>query len=136
MAQSKIRKRTVVGESYALDRIFGGINEAAFYKDYRNRDGAVTWVNSAFAKLMGKPAEELVGKNDFELNPKFAGKYRADDKRVMASGNAVALQETNVADGAESTVQVVKIPVRNREGEVTGVLGMFWPVTERTQTGE
>src|SRR5207302_10223507 len=41
------------------------------------------------------------------------------------------LEEENLAEGKPRTVRVVKTPVKDGHGRNTGVLGIFWDVTEQ-----
>ena len=43
------------------------------------------------------------------------------------------MEEHYVVDGVETAVQTVKIPYRDENGEVTGLLGIYWDITERKQ---
>jgi PAS domain S-box-containing protein len=81
--------------------------------------------------------EEMAGKTDYDFSPKeLAEKYRSDDRHVMQTGQTEALDEKHLQDGREGWVHTVKTPVRNENGEVTGVFGIFWDITERKLAGE
>src|SRR5262249_12568468 len=54
--------------------------------------------------------------------------YVADDRRVLA-GERLEQEEWNVVGGEARLVRVVKTPLRDAEGRVAGVLGIFWDVT-------
>ena len=70
-----------------LIEAFRDSKTSAFFKDYSNLDGTVTWVNQAFADLMGQTREQLVGQDDQDINPRrLARQYRRDDRRVMEFG--------------------------------------------------
>jgi len=88
--------------------------------------------NENFARDLGISPELLPGKSDYDLfSRELAEKYRADDKRVMESGEIRDIEERAVLQGREMTIHTVKTPVRNEEGNVTGVLGIFWDITKR-----
>ena len=59
--------------------------------------------------------------------------YRADDRMVMDAGvPKLDYEETQLtADGRVTDVRTSKIPLRNPEGDVIGVLGTFEDITER-----
>jgi PAS domain S-box-containing protein len=102
----------------------------------KDRDGRFTFVNRRFCETVGRPFEEIVGRTDFDLFPApLAEKYRADDQAVMESENAFEVVEEHVTpDGQTHYVQVIKIPLRDAAGQVIGVQGIFWDVTERRRT--
>ncbi len=90
--------------------------------------------NENFARELGITPEEFPGHTDFDFFPReLAEKYRADDKEIMASGETREIEESYVRDGKEYFVHTVKTPVRDQEGTVTGILGIFWDITERVQ---
>ncbi len=110
------------------------IPQKIFLKD---RDFHWVSVNEHFARDFRLRPEEVVGKTDYDLFPKeLADKYRADDERVMRTGQAEELEGKHIKDGRETWVQVIKTPVRDGRGEVTGVFGIFWDITERRQAEE
>jgi PAS domain S-box-containing protein len=87
--------------------------------------------NRKFFQLLGLPEEQIVGKTDFDFYPRhLAEKYQADDRLVLAEGKRLELEEQNLSGGQMRTVRVVKTPVKDDQGLIVGVLGIFWDVTE------
>jgi len=73
-----------------------------------------------------------VGKMDADLfTPELAAKYHADDVRIMETGKTEELEEKYMAAGKETWVNTIKTPVRGANGEIEGVLGVFWDITGR-----
>jgi len=82
-------------------------------------------------------AEEIAGKTDYDLVPKeLAEKYRADDRRIMESGQTQDIEERYIQDGQEVIIHTVKTPVKDKQGNVIGVFGIFWDITEHKQAEE
>jgi PAS domain S-box-containing protein len=124
------------GDSRALyESLVESLPQNIFRKD---KAGRVTFGNKRYCALLKKPLSELVGKTDFDLFPKeLASKYVADDRFVMDTGRTLETVELHHApDGNRLFVHVVKIPVLNAEGEVTGVQGIFWDVTKEVLAQE
>jgi len=91
--------------------------------------------NENLAKDFKIKAEEIVGKTDYDLVPKkLAEKYRADDKKIMESGQTQDIEERYIQDGQEVIIRTVKTPVKDEQGDITGILGIFWDITERKRT--
>jgi PAS domain S-box-containing protein len=89
-------------------------------------------INENLAHDFGISPEEVVGKMDYDLFSKeLADKYHADDVRIMETGNTEELEEKYVVDGKETWVNTIKTPVRDKNGEILGLLGIFWDITER-----
>ncbi|MBI5091340.1 MAG: PAS domain S-box protein [Candidatus Hydrogenedentes bacterium] len=100
----------------------------------KDRDLVFVSCNELFAADLKRSPADVAGTTDFDYFPRpLAEKYREDDRKVMASEQIVDIEETHVVDGQEVWVHTVKAPVRDRHGHVTGVLGIFWDITDRKQ---
>jgi PAS domain S-box-containing protein len=93
--------------------------------------------NEKFAHDLGITPEEYTGKMDYDFFPtELADKYRADDRRIMESGKTEDIEEKYIQDGREVWVHTIKTPLRDEEGNVIGILGIFWDITERRRAEE
>ncbi len=106
--------------------------ERVFHKD---RNFVYLSCNKNYASDFGMTPEQMVGKTDYDLYPReMADKYRADDKRIMASGGTEEIEECySTPTKKESAVRTLKAAVKDEHGDVTGVLGIFSDVTTRRQ---
>jgi len=106
-----------------------------FMKDI---EGKLFFGNSLYCSTMNLPWSELAGKGDMDLFPRrLAEKYLEDDRRVLETGIAFeAVEEHRRPDGDLIYVQVLKAPLRDAEGNITGIQGMFWDVTDRHRVEE
>lgn len=90
--------------------------------------------NVSVARVMGaKTPEELIGKTDFDFySEKLARGYRADEKQVIASGQPMLNREEVVVDaeGNRRWVCTSKVPLRNGDGEVVGLVGSGRDITD------
>jgi PAS domain S-box-containing protein len=104
----------------------------------KDLDGRFTFANHRFCESVGKSLAQVVGKTDADFFPaELAAKYREDDVHVHQSGQAYATAEEHVtATGEKLFVEVVKSPIFDVSGHVTGTQGIFWDVTERKRTEE
>src|ERR1019366_2226100 len=110
------------------------IPEKLFIKD---RDLRFAAVNAKFSCDLGLRPEEIIGKRDQDFfSEELAAKYRADDERVIRTGQAEELEQNYLLDGREAWERIVKIPVRDERGEVTGVFASFQDITERKRAEE
>ena len=101
---------------------------------HKNRDSVYLSCNKNYARDLNLKPEEIQDKTDYEFFPKaLAEKYRSDDKRIVASGNTKDIEEKYLQDGQEIWVHTVKTPIKDEEGSITGVLGIFWDITQRKQ---
>jgi PAS domain S-box-containing protein len=108
--------------------------QRVFYKD---RNSVYVSCNENYARDLGIEARDIAGTTDFDFHPpEFAEKYRRDDLQIMNSGDTVEMEEGYVQDGQTKTVRTVKTPLRDENGEVIGILGIFFDITERQQAQE
>lgn len=96
-------------------------------------EGRFTFANQQFCRALGRKLEEIVGKTDFDFfPPELASKYQQDDRKVMETGQARAAVEEHQPPGkGKMFVQVVKTPLYGPNGEVIGLQGIFWDITEQ-----
>src|SRR5437867_1249757 len=92
-----------------------------------------TFANQRFCKTLGKPLEEIIGKTDFDFfPPELAEKYQRDDRYVIRTGETFETVEENVApNGTKIYVNVIKTPIYDAKGQIIGIQGIFWDITER-----
>jgi PAS domain S-box-containing protein len=115
-----------------LQTILDTIPQRVFWKD---RSISYLGCNKAFAIDAGlKDPAEIIGKNDYELAwRETAEHYRADDKLVM-DGETPRLnfdEPQDRPDGSQSWLRSNKLPLRDAEGKVIGLLGTYEDITER-----
>ncbi|NTV26474.1 MAG: PAS domain S-box protein [Chlorobiaceae bacterium] len=98
----------------------------------KDRNSTYRAVNPAFCKFLGKSEEEIVGKGDFELfPPEDAVLYVQGDARVMETGK-VETEDWSVAGSAGRVwLQVIKSPVLDESGSVSGVLCSVRDISRR-----
>ncbi len=94
--------------------------------------------NQTFAEQTGLDSPEQVkGLSDYDLptNRDYADSYRAWDQRVLASGKAeLAIEEEyRRANGERGTMLTSKLPIRDQQQQVIGLLGIGVDITERNR---
>ena len=97
----------------------------------KDADYHLVFGNQRFCEALGQPLESFYGKTDFDLFPRdLAEKYRHDDVRIFETGETIEdVEELVHADGQRFYIQTFKGPVRDADGKVIGIQGMFWDVT-------
>jgi PAS domain S-box-containing protein len=100
--------------------------------------GRFTFANQKFCAELGRTLEEIKGKTDLDFFPReLAEKYRADDRRVIETGQVLDVIEEHVTPRGEKLyVQVMKAPLAGPDGKPIGIQGIFWNVTERMRAEE
>ncbi len=120
-----------------LQHVINTVPQHIFWKD---RDIRYLGCNEAFAKSAGVGSpEDIVGKNDYELAwRQYADLYRRDDAEVMATETPkhAIIEPVVLADGGTRWLETSKVPLRDSQGLVIGVLGVFQDITERRAAEE
>jgi PAS domain S-box-containing protein len=123
--------------SQMLKLVLDNMPAYVFWKD---RNSVYLGCNRLFAANAGLQPEQLVGLTDMDLPWKQteAESYRADDQLVMETGiPRLNYEETLLtADGQNMAVRTSKIPLRDPQGAIIGVLGTFEDITERKRAEE
>lgn len=103
----------------------------------KNRHSVYVSCNKNLARDLGIASEEFAGKTDYDFFPKeLADKYRSDDMRVMESGETENIEEQYMHNGETVWVYTVKTPIRDKDGNTVGILGVFSDITERKRAEE
>jgi two-component system NtrC family sensor kinase len=92
-------------------------------------------MNAALARNMGTTPEEAMGKTDFEFHtPELARKFYTDEQEMLRSGQSIIDLEEPGFDqvtGQPRTVVTSKVPLRDENGTVIGLIGVGFDITER-----
>ena len=115
-----------------LQNILDAVPQRIFWKDVNSVYGGC---NHPFAADCGyKTPGDLVGKNDHEItSSSLADGYRLDDQKVIRLGRPrLNYEELRVKkDGNQAWLRISKIPLRDKNGKITGVLGTYEDITEQ-----
>lgn len=101
---------------------------------WKDMNGVYLGCNETMLKFTGVgTVEELIGKTIFDLVDKdSAMRVHETDQRIMREGKSLALEEEGLDnEGNLATFISHKVPVRNDAGEVIGLLGVSFDITQR-----
>ncbi|MCX6281458.1 MAG: PAS domain S-box protein [Bacteroidetes bacterium] len=126
-------------EQVLLKTLINYLPSSVFVKD---RDFRKTACNPAHLRRMAitlgrnEPVSEseVLGKTDFEIYPEtLAASYFEEDEQVIKRGESVLNKESFSIDksGESSWELISKIPIRNEEGTINGMVGIAHDITER-----
>lgn len=108
--------------------VFETAQDCIFLKD---RDFKYTLVNPTFEKIFGLPASKLVGLTDKELfGLEIAKHIWEEDARVLA-GESLEVEHTKPVNGVINTFDIIRVPLFDGSGSVTGICGIARNITDR-----
>ncbi len=127
--ESRLMEETLRQSDNLIHSLLESLPQYIYSKDL---EGRFTFANQSFCCLWNLTLSELIGKNDFDLHsPELAQKYLRDDAHVLQTGQLLELLEYHeIPDKEGFYVHVIKIPLKNSRGEMTGTLGIFWDITK------
>jgi PAS domain S-box-containing protein len=130
VTERKLAEEAVRAGEAKYRSLIENLTQSIFLKDRHLRYVAA---NRPFCQSVGLESEDqIIGKDDHALYPPdLAEQYRNADRLVLQEGRRLELEEKNLIGGKPRTVQKVKSPVRDDHGEIVGVLGIFWDVTDQ-----
>ena len=124
--------------SLLLQNILEHFPGIVFWKDTQLR---YLGCNKAFSDAAGlMNPDEIAGKSDYDMPWTAAeiSRYRDHDHQVIASGEAQLhiIETLHRADGRTVWFDACKVPIRDAQGTVIGLLGTSFDITERIHAEE
>ncbi len=115
--------------------LLDSIPDIIFFKDV---NGVYLACNNAFACHVGRPTEEIIKKTDYDLySKKEADAFREYDRQVFEQKSSCRNEEwISYPDGHKVLVDTLKIPYRDADGNIIGLLGVSRDITDRKKTEE
>ncbi|TWI67634.1 PAS domain S-box-containing protein [Pseudoduganella lurida] len=121
------QRRNAQEQRHLLDSVLDNVDAHVYLKDAERR---YIYVNARMAQVMGRPAEQIVGRTDRELLPGHeAALAWAEDRQVLADGiKRTSEGEFVDADGNLRHLWTVKAPVQLEQG--AAVISLSTDVSE------
>jgi two-component system, cell cycle sensor histidine kinase and response regulator CckA len=133
------RKRAaemIVYERQLLRTLLDLLPDGVYIKDLNS---CFLMANQTLAQRFGKDnPSRLLGFSDKDFfPPEIAAVFRADEEKVFAGQTVSEKEETVVfPNGQERKLLTTKVPFRNSEGQICGMVGIGRDITERKQLEE
>jgi PAS domain S-box-containing protein len=129
--EERVAERTAeVARSHnLLTAVIGSTTDVIYLKDL---EGRYLMVNPAGEQFLGRPAEEILGKNDLELfSPDCARLLMERDREIIRSGGTRTYEEVLVFGGATRFFSSAKGPYRDGDGNIIGLFGVTREITDQ-----
>ncbi|MCX7683483.1 MAG: GAF domain-containing protein, partial [Anaerolineae bacterium] len=134
---TKLAEDNLRAERALLRTIIDLIPENVYVKDTGCRK---TLANLADLKYLGVRTEaEALGKTDFDFYPPdIASHFWEDDQFVLRTGKPVLNREEMIVspEGETRWLLTSKVPLRDSDGRITGLVGVGRDITERKRAEE
>jgi len=122
-------------ERYLLRTLGDNMLDLIYAKDEKGR---FIYANLALVQMTGaESADGILGKTDFDLNPPEAAQaYSDDDQLVMRTGQPLVGREEllkNFKTGESRWHSTTKVPLRDDDGKVVGIIGITRDITQSKQ---
>jgi diguanylate cyclase (GGDEF)-like protein/PAS domain S-box-containing protein len=131
------KEMALAQERNLLRTVIDNLPDRIYVKD---ADCRKILANLADAQAMGAASpEEVVGKMDADFYPPdLAARYYADDQSVIRSGHPLVNREEPAPDSAGNShwILTTKVPLRDSQGKVIGLVGIGHDITERMKAQE
>ena len=130
-----VTERKRIEEQLAIERdllraLLDNVPDRIYFKDTESR---FLQASLALARRLGlKDAIEVVGKTDFDFHPpELAREFHADEQRILLTGQPIInkIERQRATDGNDIWASVTKVPLRNRAGFITGIIGISRDIT-------
>ncbi len=137
ITERKLAEKQLQETGMLLTEILNTIPIRVFWKDL---DSNYLGCNLPFAQDAGlKKTEDVVGKTDYQMFvPEHAENFKADDRIVMKSGiPKIGFEERQEnVEGFDHWLRTSKVPLKDKTGKTSGILGTYEDITEKKQAEE
>jgi diguanylate cyclase (GGDEF)-like protein/PAS domain S-box-containing protein len=134
ITERKEAEDSLSAERNLLRTLIDQLPDNVFVKDL---DGRLIVDNLAHRSLLGaNTLDEVIGKTDFDFfAASLAASYDAAEKKIIHSGKALINQEEPTVDrgGQQRWLLTTKLPWRDHQGKLAGIVGINRDITERQQ---
>jgi PAS domain S-box-containing protein len=141
LQQKIIRHRRIekilVRQRNLLQTLIDSLPDYLYVKNVKSQ---FVLVNRALMQFLGiATPDQIIGKTDFDFFPKeLATRYYLDEQQIFRSGRLLVHQEEPMIDrtGNPGWFLTTKIPLRDNQGRIFGLVGLNRDITERKQSEE
>ncbi len=133
VSELKRSQLEIINQAALIRSLLDSIPDLVFFKDV---PGVYLGCNPAFARFVGRPPEEIIGRTDHQLFPQAeADEFRAHDRAMLTTRTPRHNEEwITYPDGTRVFLDTLKTPYWGPSGELLGVLGISRDITDRKQT--
>lgn len=132
ITERKKAEELLARERDLLQALLDNVPDYVYFKDLQSR---YTRINAALARYFGLPSPEAAaGRGDMDFfTLRFERQSFVDEQRIMATGEPIVdrIEEWRSPNGKTNWVSTTKVPLRRRDGQVGGLIGISRDFTPR-----
>lgn len=125
------QKHFLYQEQNLLHSLLDTIPDAVYFK---NRNSQFIRVNQAMVEGSGLTPEEFIGRSDFDCHEEWRARQAYEDElEIINSGKSIIgkIEKEVIGEtGEEKWVSSTKMPLRDRNGNIIGTMGLSRDVTQ------
>lgn len=136
-AENRKLSKELAAEKNSIHALMEYIPDTIYFKDAKS---CFTRVNKAQAEVLGlSDPIEAEGKSDFDFFPiEHASAAYADEQHIIKSGKSLIskIEKIRRADGKYRYVSATKVPIADKNGKITGIVGISRDITSSIKAEE
>jgi PAS domain S-box-containing protein len=132
-----VQQSETLGTANALLEAINLNTPTMFYA--KDASGRMQFASTGVLRYLDKSAAEVLGKTDLEFlpYPEQADAIMDTDRRVRESGETESIEEVLLdTSGKETVFLSLKSPRRDENGDIVGIVGVSFDITERKRNEE
>ncbi len=128
-------KEAVQNHAQFLEALFTAMPNPVFYRD---REGRYLGCNAAYEKLMGKNADQIVGRKAGEIWPSEQARSYHENDEALINSPGIQVYEDKVRSFRGENLDVIfnKSTFLQADGEIAGIIGVILDITDRKRMEE
>ncbi len=132
VTERKLNEEALTRERDLLDALMDNVPDTIYFKDVSSR---FTRINRAQARMLGvdRP-DDAIGKSDFDFQPEHLSKsFYHEEQELIETGKALVdrIEFNPSSDGKPRWLSATKMPIRGKDGQITGIVGVSRDITSR-----
>jgi len=133
ITRHKEREQELKKTTRRFQKVLDTVEAAIFIKD---TEGRYQLMNEECRRLLGVgPDEDITGLTDHDLLPAdVADQYRANDRRVMETGETLEIEEEVPAPEGTQIHRTLKSPFHDANGELMGICAVSTDITDHKES--
>ena len=136
ITERKHAEQALVQEQYLLQTLMDTTPDLIYFKDKESK--FIRTSKSQLKKSGFTDSAQLLGKTDFDFFTMEHAKQAYDDEQeIMRTGQLLMKEEKETwADRPDTWVYTIKLPIKDKDGDVVGTFGISRDITEIKATQE